>query len=99
MVCARLYMTVNIATDAETAIAAKVTVAIKYGEPGKLDRQPQIGFSGGAYRPPKGNAAPGFAGRYGAVHLIVGIELQRGGDFPPRPAEQRGARPGELDKF
>ena len=98
-VYARIRVTVEIATDAESAITAKVAVTIEYGEPGKFDRQPQIGFLIGTHRPPKGNAAPGLASSYGAGHPIVQVELQRGGNFPPRPAEQRGARPGELDKF
>ena len=82
----QLVDAVDVAADAETAIAAEAAVAVEHRQARHFDRQPLAGI---VHRPGNDDAAPGFAARHRARDLIVGIELQLGGNFAPRPAECR----------
>ncbi len=93
----QLVDAVDVATDAETAIAAEAAVAVEYRQTRHFDRQPLAGI---VHRPGYDDAAPGFAARHRARDEIVGIEPQLGGNFAPRPAEcRRRVRAGEFDEF
>ena len=77
---ANWLMRVDVAADAEAAIAAEPAVAIEHRQARQFDRQPVAGI---VDRPGDDDAAPGFVARHRARDLIVGIELQFGGDLAP----------------
>ena len=93
----QLVDAVDVAADAEAAIAAEAAVAVEHRQARHFDRQPLAGI---VHRPGHDNTAPGFAARHRARHRIGRIELQFGGDLAPLPAEcGRGARSHQLDEF
>ena len=88
---------VEVAADAKAAITAELAVAIEYRQARKLDRQFLVRAID---RPRHDDAAPGLACRQRTVDLALGIEVKRGGDLFPRPAERRcRARAHQLDEF
>ena len=87
----------DVATDAETPVAAKVPLAIEHRQSRQFDRKPRVAI---VNWPGDGDAAPGFARGHGTRHLLVRIELQFRGDLAPQPAERgRGLRPGQFDEL
>ena len=87
----------DVAQHAEAAIAAKIAVAVKHRKSRQLDREPLARL---VDRPRQRDAAPGLVRGDRARHLVVGIEVQFGGDLAPQPAERRRrARPHELDEL
>ena len=88
---------IEVAADAETAIAGEIPVTIEDGQARQFDRQPRAVAIG---RPVQGDAAPGVAGGGGGRNAILRIERKRRVDLRPWPAEG-GRRPradqaGEL---
>ena len=93
----QLIDTHDVAADAETAIAAKIPVAIEHRQPGQFDRQP---FAALIHRPRHRDAAPGFARGDGTRDLVLRIDFQRGRDLTPQSAERRhGSRSHEFDEL
>ncbi len=93
----QLVDAVDVAADAEAAIAAEAAVAVEHRQAGQFDRQP---FAGVVRRPGNDDAAPGFARRHRLRDLIVRIELEVGGDLAPQPAEcGHGSRSHQFDEF
>src|SRR5277367_4351222 len=89
--------TLQIATNAETPIAAKSPVAIKHRQPRKFDRK---AFASVIHRPGNRDAAPGLLRGYRERDLIFRIELQLGSDLAPQPSKcRRGARTHKLDEL
>src|SRR5271156_1125319 len=89
--------TLQIATNAETPISAKSSVAVKHRQPRKFDRK---ALATVIDRPGNRNAAPGLLRGDRARDLIFRIELQLGGDLAPQPSKCRGsARTHKLDEL
>ena len=87
----------DVATDAKTTVAAKVTIAIEHRKARQLHRQP---FAALVHRPGDNDAAPCFMRRDCARHLIFRIELQFGGNLAPQSAEcPRGSRPDQFHEL
>ena len=88
---------IDVAADAEAAIAGKLAVAVEHRQARHLDRQGLIRI---VDRPGHDDAAPGGARGERVRHGALRIELERGGDIRPRAVEHGGGlRPEQLGEI
>ena len=88
---------IDVAADAEAAVAGELAVMVEHRQARHLDRQGRIRI---VDRPGHDDAAPGGARGQRARHVTLRIELEGGGDFRPRPIEHGGGlRPDQPGEF
>src|SRR5690349_22103402 len=91
-----MLQAVEVAADAEAAIAGKRAVPVEDRNTRQFDGQPPAAVD----RPIQGNAVPGLAARDGFAHAVVGIEAEAFGDLAPGPPETcRGPRADQGCEF